>query len=128
MRTQLKWLGLLASLPLFLLGCLGGDVERTIGIPCEFSVECAPGLVCHYDRCRVTCLHDADCDAGAACIRGSDGSDQRICTIPVEQGCREHECPTLLSCGSDEICRERCVVDQDCAGDRRCDNQVCIES
>jgi hypothetical protein len=119
---------LLVALVAGAAACLGGEVDRTVGLPCEFDVECAAGLVCHYDRCRSPCAVDADCSGdGGRCVLGSAGTEARVCTLPVEQACGAHGCPDLLSCGPDDVCRERCVADTDCAGGRRCREQVCVE-
>ena len=109
-------------------GCLGGDLDRTVGFVCHAAVECDDELSCQYDRCRLPCERDADCPEGRVCIASLDDRINRVCTLPIDHGCVDHEdCRAPRRCGPDGICRETCDVAADCLGDRRCTEGTCLE-
>jgi hypothetical protein len=118
----------------------GGEYEcverRSVGEPCEYSLDCRDGLVCFETdslagTCSegavgATCEADEHCTGGLRCGAG--------CVVPGELGApcsAEAPCKAGLRCGS-EGCSEPmadgnpCTQHDDCVGECDFGNDICV--
>ena len=113
---------------LWMPGCGKDDPPRhALAEGCTQNSDCAPGLVCTFERCHVECETSRDCPAGARCVAASDGAT--VCQLAAEESCAYNsECPEPLVCAGDSECRNECLEDRDCVRGQTCTtSQICAE-
>ncbi len=114
------------------------DVDNNVCVGCFADADCPGLLVCDTDAntCieRVVC-NDINCDEEIAlCTSSADCEEGRFCTpdgcaeAEVECGFGDAICPDGQICIAGECESVECANDDDCSGDRRCNEQnFCVE-
>lgn len=101
-------------------GCKQG-IE--LGQPCELTSDCAEGRVCRFERCRVECRENRDCEDGQLCLTLDDGLG--ACRLPDQDECAtDADCGEALRCRS-ERCTTGCAQDDECGAGAVCRDDGC---
>lgn len=125
MLRQAWWVGLVG---VFVASCVQttpGELAK-LAEGCVLNSDCASPLVCAFRRCHNACATDRDCPAGLHC-RNVD-KPLNVCLLDDELRCaggKDRECPGLMVCGPDLVCRDPCKSDRDCLDEQLCVQGVC---
>ncbi len=131
----------MAFAALTLVACSDPAIE--LGAQCDLSSDCSAPLVCRLERCRNACSEDRDCPLGAHCARDKDGARDKegapdndgdesgsfgACLLPDEDDCQsDRECPSVLLCSQDNVCRFPCSDNGGCLDSQSCDQGFCVD-
>lgn len=130
LRYDLRRLSVLAMWSLTALTsslAMGCEARVALGFQCESRSDCPDPYVCVQGRCRSECSEARDCAFPLECIVAGI-SNAGGCRVPEDGTCRvDEDCAGELVC-EENVCVQPCTEHSDCAVAQVCNGRGCVRN